>query len=84
MITFAVVAALAMPPHKFDHYPKEAFKIVELYDNRFLEALCPVPEGWWTLSCTMGRKVYIRNDFSPKAKAHVLRHEYGHLNGWHH
>lgn len=34
--------------------------------------------------CFIAGQARIRNDMTPKARAKVLRHEYGHANGWEH
>lgn len=83
MITLAMLATLSVPPRQYDHYPSRPFEIVEVLDNRLLDALCPRRERL-TVACTMGRKIYVRNDLTAAALRRVVRHEYGHLNGWRH
>lgn len=83
MITIAMLAALAMPPSPFDHTPAGRFKIINT-DSILIYAACPVPDGWIVFGCVVGHKVYIRTDITAFARAKVLRHEFGHLNGWVH
>lgn len=83
MITLAMLVMLLMPPERFDHYPTRPFTVIEVTDNKFIDALCG-KEGKRIIACTIGDNIYLRNDFTKDAKKKILRHEYAHLNGWHH
>ena len=95
MITLAMIAVLAMPPKQFDHAPTQPYTIVlvsaqQIDDKcKSLSVLLSRLEGKKVMvfACTVGEGmdlIYIRNDLTAKARAKVLRHEYGHVNGWVH
>ena len=86
MITLAMIATLLMPPARYDHHPTEPYRIVEFTDPRMFNLACPDHTGRLVLACAAveRRVVKIRADLTPAARKKVLRHEYGHLNGWVH
>lgn len=87
MITLAMIAALLMPPARFDHQPVEPFTIIEYADPRLFRSACPSDVGERILLACAAvdrRVIKIRADLTPAARKKVLRHEYGHLNGWSH
>lgn len=86
MITLAMIVGLLMPPKQYDHYPTKPFIIVEYTNEKLFNLVCPQYVDKITLACvTVDRRVIrIRSDLTPKARQKVLRHEYGHLNGWNH
>ena len=83
MVTIAMLAALAMPPPEYDHKPQVAVEIVE-YDPQLLRAACNDWRQNILFGCFIAGQIRIRNDMTPAARAKVLRHEYGHVNGWSH
>lgn len=86
MITLAMIAALAMPPAQFDHAPACTPEIVEVSPSnmKMIVALTHTPDDKLLLGSAAGCVIWLREDLSPAARKRVLRHEYGHLNGWHH
>ena len=86
MITLAMIAMLLMPPKQFDHYPTRNFITYTIPAN-LEETLCGrgLESTRTALACVFeGSKIYIRDDLTPAARAKVLKHEYGHINGWKH
>jgi Zn-dependent peptidase ImmA (M78 family) len=88
LLVFTAQAAafdVPMPPKRFDHFPTEPFEV--RYNDPELQRLkCGVAEGYEGYACTFYelRYIIIRNDLSPRLTKLILRHEYGHLNGWSH
>ncbi len=78
-----MLAGLAMPPPEYDHTPRRSVEIVE-YDPQLLRAACNDWRRNILFGCFIAGQARIRNDMTPKARAKVLRHEYGHANGWEH
>lgn len=83
MITLAMVLSLSLPPQKYDHYPVIPFTVHQVND-RFLSAICGRSKLVFVLACTRGNSIWLRNNLTYLAKQYVLRHEYGHINGWSH
>lgn len=84
MITLAMIAALEMPPKQFDYPPRASFEVVEIAPNLIRAACRGAARELVLLGCWDGLRIFIRTDLTPKARAKVLRHEYGHVNGWVH
>lgn len=93
MITLAMIAALEMPPKQYDYPPRREVvvhvaspSVVDEACGKSLEVLLRRLEGKpvTILGCWDGKVIYVRNDLTAKARAKVLRHEYGHVNGWVH
>lgn len=82
-MTLLMVASLALPPPAFDHVPGRSVTVTDL-PAQLIEALCP--DDGIVVGCafTGVGKVFIRDDLTDAARSHVLRHEYGHINGWTH
>lgn len=84
MITFAMVAMLALPPEQYDYEPTRPYR-VEYVTPAGVEEHCPAPFGAMVVGCTvLDGYILLRDDLTPEAAAHVLRHEKGHVNGWNH
>jgi len=85
MITLAMIAALEMPPKRYDHPPRVEPRIFTAPAN-LIRAHCGGHAEGLLLSCWNEARgtIYIRVDLTPKARAKVLRHEYAHVNGWVH
>lgn len=81
MITLAMLAGLVMPPKPYDHVPKHMPPIIE-FAPELINAACGAHNE--IASCFIRGKIFIRTDMTAKARAKVLRHEYGHANGWEH
>lgn len=85
MITIAalVLGGFLLPPARFDHVPSEPYKLIRVSRELF-DAACRnyEPNEREILGCNFGRVVFIRTDLTPAAYQMVLRHEFGHLNGW--
>lgn len=82
---YQIKGIIHMPPRMYDHYPTEPFT-VEFWPQGDLRILCrnKYPPGL-QIACTReDRIIIVRDDLSPAAVQLVLRHEYGHLNGWLH
>lgn len=70
----------SVPPVQYDHKPRIPYKLVwwpqarihAVFNAEAFTALTP-----------QGYTVYLPKDVSPKWKACYLRHELGHVNGWH-
>lgn len=79
-----MIASLSMPPERYDHPPRTAVPVVSV-DPALIEGFCPIENGM-VLGCyrEASGKIFIRDDLTAKARAKVLRHEYGHVNGWKH
>lgn len=81
MVTLAMLAGLLMPPPKYDHVPSPRPPIIE-FAPELINAACGV--RYEIAGCFIRGKVFLRDDMTDKARAKVLRHEYGHANGWKH
>lgn len=76
-----MLAGLAMPPPEYDHTPRHRPPIIE-FAPELINAACGA--SYHIAGCFIRGKVFLRTDLTPKARAKVLRHEYGHANGWEH
>lgn len=78
-----VIGGFLLPPARYDHLPREEFKLVRI-GGRLFDAGCRNYETnkREVLGCDFGRVVFIRTDLTPVVYQLVLRHEFGHLNGW--
>lgn len=82
-----MIAALAMPPARYDHAPdcEPTIERVSAADMQMASALAHIDDGDLLLGATFaGCVVWVRDDLTDAAEARVLRHERGHLNGWVH
>lgn len=66
------------PPAQYDHAPTRLYTTRELPLAEVLER-CSNAEA-----CTYGNAgvIYIPQEVSQEEKSCLLRHEYGHINGW--
>jgi len=80
-VALVMLTELAMPPPAYDHVPSPRPPIVE-FEPELINAACGV--SYDIAGCFIRGKVFLRDDLTPKARAKVLRHEYGHANGWEH
>lgn len=82
MITLAMVAALAMPPPRYDHEPTRPYAVQHVSEAYMRRMGC---KGFQIVGCTLlDRYVLLHENLTPEAAAIVLRHELGHINGWEH
>jgi hypothetical protein len=81
MVTLAMLAGLAMPPPEYDYTPNPRPEVVEFGPDLISQA-CGVP--FRVAGCFIRGKVFLLSTLTPDARALVLRHEYGHANGWRH
>jgi hypothetical protein len=83
-VTLAMVAMLALPPEQYDHEPTRLYT-VQIVEPGTVNLYCPARFETMAVGCTVnGDTIMLRNDLTPEAAAHVLRHEKGHINGWQH
>lgn len=80
-----LVAGLAMPPARYDHHPKIPVKIVRVDTSK----LCPKRPGMRVIGCATVKDgvcwILVTRKRLPKALyRRLIRHEYGHCNGWRH
>lgn len=94
-ITLAMIAALAMPPAEFAGQPRQPVAVhyvshdtIEDKCGHSLEVSLNRLEGKQVtiLGCSILDKkpiqIYVLNDLDKDARQKVLKHEYGHVNGW--
>ena len=74
-----------MPPKIYDHPPINPV-IVRVINHNAIEAYCGQQDEKIILACyaPVSNKIFIRDDLTVEAFKKVLRHEYGHVNGWDH
>lgn len=86
---FLAAAIVAPPPAKYDYVPKRPVQIIEI-DGRFIDAKCRTEQqerqGQLVVGCYFhgADTIWLRRGLSSKERREVLRHEYGHANGWRH
>jgi hypothetical protein len=78
-----------MPPPEFDPMVVgvlNPYTVTEVSSAR-IEELCGLP-GYQTFACTSVQsspmQIYIDEALYGEARAKVMRHELGHINGWKH
>lgn len=78
------VSSLSLPPRQYDYEPSRSY-VVQYVSEEELKQFCNPPFGYRIVGCTvLDRYILILEDMTDEAKAHVLRHEKGHVNGWNH
>jgi hypothetical protein len=82
-----ILASIELPPPRYDYEPPW-YRMPEIIDSDsdVIFDECGGAPGVLILSCISddNKTIWILDDLSQKVRAHVLRHEFGHANGWNH
>ena len=81
IVTLAMLANLIMPPPEYDYTPKYIPPITE-FSESMIGPACGV--NFRIAGCYIRGKIFLLDNMTPEARQKVLRHEYGHVNGWKH
>lgn len=75
------------PPAEYDYEPKQAYRVFEMPRSFMNEAYRQFPsygDGAQLCGYAVRGAIFILEGLEPWARAALLRHERGHLNGWSH